>query len=383
MKVGVSINTLNTPDWDRVKAGDWSRPPVRPDWEAFRGTLALGELVEPLGFDSLWASEHFGSPYGMVPNTLQMLAYWAGRTERIDLGSIVVVLPWWNPIRLAHEVAILDLLLAGRRFRFGVGRGVSREEYDALGVPQEESRERFKETLDILELALTEQRFSYEGRIFQIPETSIRPQWRSPDLLDGLLCASTSPESMQIAADRGLGQLFVTGAPLPEVSRQVGEFNTIRARNGLAAQQPTVYMWAHCVETESRAEDAQKYFQRYQAEVADHYGFTKPDNFKGLKGYERYHESQQRQTAAGPGNANVAFSEHQLIGTPDQIVATARYLQEMTSTNEIVVIFQFGGIEDHAAERSMHMFAREVLPALHAMETPLRDHHLPQPAELN
>src|SRR5919108_400318 len=119
---------------------------------------------------------------------------------------------------------------------------------------------------------------------------------RSPDLPDGLLCASTSPESMQIAADRGLGQLFVTGAPLAEVSRQVGEFNTIRARNGLPPQQPTVYMWAHCVETEAQAADAQKYFQRYQLEVADHYGFTKPDNFKGLKGYERYHESQQRQT---------------------------------------------------------------------------------------
>jgi alkanesulfonate monooxygenase SsuD/methylene tetrahydromethanopterin reductase-like flavin-dependent oxidoreductase (luciferase family) len=380
MKVGVSINTLNTVDWERVNAGDWSRPPVRPDWEAFRGTLALGELVEPLGFDSLWVSEHFGSPYGMVPNTLQMLAYWAGRTERVDLGSIVVVLPWWNPVRLAHEVAMLDLLLAGRRFRFGVGRGVSREEYDSLGIPQGESRERFKETLDILELALSRERFSYEGAIFTIPPTSIRPQWRSPDLMQGALCASTSPESMQIAAARGLGQLFVTGAPLPELRRQVTEFNTIRAERGLEAQQPTVYMWAHCVETEAEAEDAMRYFRRYQLEAADHYGFTRPGNFDGLKGYERY-AVRQASGAGGPtGGDSPAFGEVQFIGTPDQIIANAEYLQEMTSTAEIVVLFQYGGIEDTAAQRSMHMFAREVLPVLHAMPAPLRDEHRPQPA---
>jgi hypothetical protein len=70
----------------------------------------------------------------------------------------------------------------------------------------------------------------------------------------------------------------------------------------------------------------------------------------------------------------------QFIGTPDQIIANAQYLQEMTSTAEIVVLFQYGGIEDTAAQRSMHMFAREVLPVLHAMPAPLHDEHLPQPA---
>jgi hypothetical protein len=70
----------------------------------------------------------------------------------------------------------------------------------------------------------------------------------------------------------------------------------------------------------------------------------------------------------------------QFIGTPDQIIANAEYLQEMTSTAEIVVLFQYGGIEDTAAQRSMHMFAREVLPVLHAMPAPLRDEHRPQPA---
>jgi hypothetical protein len=63
-------------------------------------TLYMGELVEPLGFDSIWATEHYGSAYSMQPNPLQYLAYWAGRTSRVDMGTAVIVAPWWNSVRL-------------------------------------------------------------------------------------------------------------------------------------------------------------------------------------------------------------------------------------------------------------------------------------------
>jgi len=66
-------------------------------------TLEQGELVEPLGFDSIWATEHYGSAYSMQPNPLQYLAYWAGRTRRVDVGTVVIVAPWWNPVRLFAE----------------------------------------------------------------------------------------------------------------------------------------------------------------------------------------------------------------------------------------------------------------------------------------
>jgi len=146
MKVGVSINTLNTADWERVNAEDWSRPPVRSDWEAFRGTLSLGELVEPLGFDSLWVSEHFGSPYGMVPNTLQMLAYWAGRTERIDLGSIVE--NWRYLARMAAPAQCAAVVKADAYGcglepvafdRLGDRRGLSARDHETVEVREAES----------------------------------------------------------------------------------------------------------------------------------------------------------------------------------------------------------------------------------------------------
>src|SRR6185295_14076046 len=80
----------------------------------------LGELVEPLGFDSIWATEHYGSAYSMQPNPLQYLAYWAGRTRRVDVGTAVIVAPWWNPVRLASEISMLDILLKGRRLHLGI-----------------------------------------------------------------------------------------------------------------------------------------------------------------------------------------------------------------------------------------------------------------------
>ena len=125
MHCGVMVTGYNQSDWERLLAEDYSRPPTISDAANMDDTLALGELVEPLGFDSIWATEHYGSAYSMQPNPLQYLAYWAGRTTRVDVGTAVIVAPWWNPVRLAHEIAMLDILLKGRRLPLGFGRGIA------------------------------------------------------------------------------------------------------------------------------------------------------------------------------------------------------------------------------------------------------------------
>ncbi len=138
-------------------------------------TLRLGELVEPLGFDSIWATEHYGSAYSMQPNPLQYLAYWAGRTSRVDLGTAVVVAPWWNPVRLASEISMLDILLKGRRLHLGIGRGVAPHEYASLGIPIEESHTYFYDVVNALRAADGAERFTFDGQVFKIPPTTIRP----------------------------------------------------------------------------------------------------------------------------------------------------------------------------------------------------------------
>ena len=166
MQVGAMCTSYNHRDWDRLMAEEYSRQPEIPDPVMVDAALRLGDQIEPLGFDSLWTTEHYGSAYSMQPNPMQWLAFWAGRTERIDLGTAVVVVPWWNPVRLAHEISMLDILLRGRRLLLGLGRGVSEHEYASLGVPREKSRDYFYEILDVLRLADQQERFSYKGEIF-------------------------------------------------------------------------------------------------------------------------------------------------------------------------------------------------------------------------
>ena len=180
MKVNLGSGAQNSHDWDRVMAGAFSTPPATPDYKCVQAALALGDLAEPLGFDGIWFPEHQGTPYGMTPNPIQALTYFAARTERVSLGTFVAVAPWWNPVRLAHQIAYLDIVSNGRYNTIGIGRGVSKAEFDAVGVPREESRQRFNETLDVLELAFSGERFSYNGEIFSFPEMSLRPEPISP-----------------------------------------------------------------------------------------------------------------------------------------------------------------------------------------------------------
>src|SRR3954453_14488894 len=102
------------------------------DREVYRNELRLADLAEPLGFESLWGVEHHFTDYTMCPDVLQYLAYFAGRTERIQLGSMVVLLPWHHPMRVAEEVVMLDHLSNGRVI-FGIGRGLGRVEFDGFG----------------------------------------------------------------------------------------------------------------------------------------------------------------------------------------------------------------------------------------------------------
>src|SRR5258705_7215263 len=91
MHCGVMVTGYNQGDGERLLAEDYGRPPAVSDAANMDDTLYLGELVEPLGFDSIWATEHYGSAYSMQPNPLQYLAYWAGRTRRVDVGTAVIV----------------------------------------------------------------------------------------------------------------------------------------------------------------------------------------------------------------------------------------------------------------------------------------------------
>src|SRR5262249_15797741 len=313
------------------------------------------------------------------PNPLQYLAYWAGRTRRVDVGTAVIVAPWWNPVRLASEISMLDILLKGRRVHLGIGRGISPHEYASLGYPIGESHAYFYDIIGALRASDGAERFTLDGKVYKIPPTTIRPQARHKgQLTTRIKAAFTTEASARMAAENGLGQMFVAGAGLDEMTAQVRRFNTIRAGVGVPPGQPTTLLLVYCAETPSEAEEGWGDF-RNPLLPAQHqyYEWNNPGN-AAIPVSEEYPKRQPADV--GVADASLAARRAtQPIGTPDEIIEKIRTLQHAISLEMVVIHFFYGGMPRAKAERSLRLFADKVLPPGRAMPTPINPTSLGQP----
>src|ERR671923_564925 len=222
MKVGIALNML-------------SEPP-RPDVAVVSDHLTMGDLAEPLGFDSLFALEHHFTGYAMSPAPLELLAYYAGRTKRIVLGTAVIVLPWHDPIRVAEQIALLDVMSGGRCL-FGFGRGAASVEYAGFRVPMEEARARFVESAKIVVTALSQDAFEWDGEFFKIPRMSIRPRPIShPERR--FYASSVSPESAEIMARLGFGMMVVMQNEWKKAAADIRRYREIAQSVGHTPRPP-------------------------------------------------------------------------------------------------------------------------------------------------
>ena len=371
MHCGVMVTGYNQGDWPRLMAEDYDRPPTVPDARNMDDTLYMGELVEPLGFDSIWATEHYGSAYSMQPNPLQYLAYWAGRTSRVDVGTAVIVAPWWNPVRLASEISMLDILLKGRRLHLGIGRGIAPHEYASLGYPIEQSHKYFYDVINAIKAADGTERFEFRGEVYDIPPTTIRPQARHKgELTKDIKVAFTTEASARMAAENGLGQMFVAGDDVDLMTDKVRRFNSIRKELNLPPDQPTTLLWMYCAETAEEAEEGWIYFHNQLTAAQHHYFEWNNPGYEGIHGYEEYLIRQN----ADVGTADASYAARratQPIGTPDEIIEKIRALQWTISLEKIVVHMFYGGMPRDKAEKSLRLFAKKVLPEVQAMPIPI------------
>ena len=376
MHCGVMVTAYNQGDWDRLMKEDYDRPPTVPDSKNMDDTLYMGELVEPLGYDSIWATEHYGSAYSMQPNPLQYLAYWAGRTSRVDVGTAVIVAPWWNPVRLASEISMLDLLLKGRRLHLGIGRGIAPHEYASLGYPIEKSHKYFYDVINAIKASDGAERFEFQGEIYDIPPTTIRPQARHKgELTKDIKVAFTTEASAQLAAENGLGQMFVAGDDVDEMISKVQRFNKIRKGLGLPPDQPTTLLWMYCAETEAESEEGWTYFHNQLTAAQHHYFEWNNPGYEGIHGYEEYLKRQNADI--GTADAGLAARRAtQPIGTPEEIIERIKKLQQTISLEKVVLHVFYGGMPRDKAEKSLRLFAKEVLPEVQSMATPINPRSL-------
>ena len=152
----------------------------RADWQSerqrYQDILAQIEFGDELGFDTAWLGElHFIPSFSCLASPLMILAAAAQRTRRIRLGTAVTLLPLHNPVKMAEDAAALDVL-SGGRLEFGVGRGATPIYFAGYNVPQEESRERFEESLQMILHAWTDERLTYQGKHFQVKDLPLAPR---------------------------------------------------------------------------------------------------------------------------------------------------------------------------------------------------------------
>ncbi len=156
---------------------DFRNPPDsgRSFPDLYAQTLEQVRFVDQLGFDSVWITEHHFVEDGYLPSFVAMAGAIAGITERVQISSDVLLMPFQHPLRLAEDLAVLDNVSNGRMM-LGVGLGYAPHEFRGFGIERRERVSRTEEALEVLRLAWTEDRFSFQGKRYQFEDVSVRPR---------------------------------------------------------------------------------------------------------------------------------------------------------------------------------------------------------------
>ena len=163
-------------------------------------------IMDSAGYDAVWLAEHHFSSFSVCPSVHMMGVMAAARTKRLRIGTGVSLAPFYNPLRLAEEVALLDVL-SGGRVNWGAGRGFERSEFKAFGISGEESASRFHETVDIVLKAWTNEKLTYQGKYFSYDNVEVLPKPVQAPHPPVWMAASSAP-AIDWAASQGFSILM-------------------------------------------------------------------------------------------------------------------------------------------------------------------------------
>lgn len=159
------------------------------------------EIMDKTGYDAVWLAEHHFTDYSVCPSVHLMGMHVAARTRNLRIGTAVSLAALYHPLRLAEEVALLDVL-SGGRVNWGAGRGFDPVEFKAFGIPPDESAERFREAVDIVVAAWENDRLTWQGKHWSFDEVEVLPKPRQQPHPPVWVAASSLP-AIDWAAERG------------------------------------------------------------------------------------------------------------------------------------------------------------------------------------
>ena len=338
------------------------------DQGAWERDIHLGGLAEPLGFNTLSAVEHHFFNYAMSPDNLQYLSHMAAKTERIGLLTGAVILPWNDPLRVAERMITLDHLSKGRAL-FGIGRGLARREYERFGVDMNEARDRFDEAAEMIFRALETGVIEGDGHYYKQVRTELRPRPYA-SFKDRFYAVGMSSDSVPVVARLGAKMMSFAQKPWEEMAPHFNRYRDLyRENHNTQPPSPVCVDFLSCDESAELAElTARKYMANYYITVMEHYEMTS-DHFREMKGYGDYADNAQLLRDAGMDDAANGFVDINTWGTPQQILEKLENRRRHLGDFDLTVQVSYGGLSGEQAEKSMRLFAGEVLPELQSWPT--------------
>ena len=340
--------------------------PDRDDTQFLKRDLDLAIQSEALGFESIWVTEHHFSNYSISPSPLQSLAYLAGKTKSVKLGTQVVVLPWNDPVRVAEQALWLDNITEGRLL-LGLGRGLGKMEYEGMRVDINQTRELYREYAELIIQAL-ETGVIEGGAITKQPRRELRPRpYRS---FEGRIFGSAgSPESVRTVAELGIGVLIINPEPRPNLGVDFETYNNVwnqthvwnQARGGpRTPPAPLLSGTIFVDESSERAKELSSQYHRVNFRAAvKNYGMA-DDDYGTAKGNEFY-----KSMRIAPDKIDEMADKMGTVmpaGNPTEILEILDNINKQCKLQGFFPHFHFGGMPHEEAERNMRLFAEKCLP---------------------
>lgn len=306
------------------------------------------QLGERLGFDSVWLEEHHGIRDHYWPSPLIGLAGIATRTERIFLGTDILVLPFYHPVRVAEDAAMLDIMSQGR-FIFGAGIGYKPDEFALYQVQMEKRGARFEEAIQLIRLLWTEEEVNFTGRHYQVRGLKIepRPIHHLPMWLGGW-----GELSLERAAK--LGDAWVPGptADLAKLLDAQNRYSENLKRRGIKPNARSTPLTREVVIAETDVLAREMAEKHLMISYRDEYG-----------GGKWKHPLIGSEDAAPVDQFERLSRDRFLVGSPETIISQIQHFQETFGMDHLICRLYFPGLPHTFIMNEIQLLAKEVLPA--------------------
>lgn len=324
--------------------------------DIYRQALETAELADELGFHTVVVTEHHFVESGWCPAPLAMATAIAARTKHVRVGTGILIVPLFDPVRLAEEIAILDTISNGRAV-VGVGMGYRKEEFAGYGLPFEARAARWREALEILPALLSGEAVSHAGEHFHFDDAVIRPapvQRPHPPIWIG----TTGEQGIRRAARQGHSVYLGNAAPKAMLARRVQWFLDERAKIGASTELDLPLMREMYV--------APTREQAYE-EVGASLEFTYKHDLLGLGWSVPVVDAAGVEGKTNDPNhpafaLDMLVEERCVVGSPEDCVAQVQDYERMGAT-ELLFRVHHPHLAHDAMLRALHLFAEQVMPA--------------------